>query len=91
MAPFDTYPKIMNAIRSFARASRGCNLSVVGDPKDVDAKHKGQRKELRKGKARVIRKKRVQRVRTKTQLTTSQTHNASTIRPKDKLQGTARI
>ena len=44
MAPFDTYPKIMNAVRSLATACRGCNLSVVGDPKDVDAKTKGKGK-----------------------------------------------
>ena len=40
----DTYPKIMDAVRSFARACRGCNLSAVGDPKDVDASTKGKGK-----------------------------------------------
>ena len=44
MAPFDTYPKIMDAVRSIARAIRGCNLPAVGDPKDVDARTKGKGK-----------------------------------------------
>ena len=43
-ATLDTYPKIMNAVRSFARASRGWNVSADGDPVDVDAMTKGKGK-----------------------------------------------
>ena len=33
---FDTYPKIMDAVRSFVRASRGWKVSADGDSMDVD-------------------------------------------------------
>ena len=44
-ATLDTYPKIMDALRSFVRASRGWNVSADGDPMDVGAMAKGMRKE----------------------------------------------
>ena len=47
----DTYPKIMDAVSSFLRASRFWNVSADGDPLDVYAMKKGKGKgEKGKGK-----------------------------------------
>ena len=54
----DTCPKIMDAVRSFARASRGWNVSTDGDPMDVDAMTKGNGREM---KSKVKTPKREQR------------------------------
>ena len=81
----DTYPKIMDAVRSFVRASRGWNASAGGDSMDVDAMVKGK-----KVKGKGNEKGKSSNMRTKTQLTTSRTENVSNVRPKDTLQGTAR-
>ena len=47
----DTHPKIMEAVRTFVRASRGWNVSSEGDPMDVDAVTKGKGKD-KKGKSK---------------------------------------
>ena len=77
-ATLDTYPKIKDAVRSFVRASRSWNVSADGDPMDVDAMTKGK---ARQGKAKDMRKERVQRMRAKTQRTAGRTENVSTVRP----------
>ena len=41
----DAYPKILEAVRSFVKASRGWKVSADGDPVDVDAMTKGKRNE----------------------------------------------
>ena len=79
----------MAAVRSFARASRGWNVSADGDPMDRDAKTKKQSKG-KKGGAGEMRKEGVQKMRTKTELTTSRTDNAPTVRTKETLQRTVR-
>ena len=43
-ATLDSYPKIMDAARSFVVAIRGWNVSADGDPMDVDAMTKGKGK-----------------------------------------------
>ena len=50
-ATLDTYPKMMDAVRSLVRASRGWSVSADGDPMDVDAMIKG-RGEGKRGKAK---------------------------------------
>ena len=51
----ETYPKIMEAVRAFGRASRGWNVSSEGGLVDIDARTKGKGR----GKAKGMRKERV--------------------------------
>ena len=47
----DTYPKIIDTVRSFVRASRRWNVTADGDPTDIDAMTKGKGKDKKeKGK-----------------------------------------
>ena len=85
----DTYPKIMEAVRTLVRANRGWNVSSEGDATDDDAKTKSKGKG-KKGKGKVHEKGNVWRTRATTQRTTSRTKSVSTVGPKDTWQGTAR-